>query len=266
MRMYELLHERQSNASTFMRAGLRALDAVKALEQLRDFIGWDAHSAVLDGQLSRAIEPGQANGDATLEGVLERVRKKVQDDLCPHLAIYVQRFGKAWAVKRQREARTLHRGAEGIGEVNGKSRKVGRLVVRLHAAPFNACEVQQRVDQFQEPQGVALCGVDALTLSFGERVLALSQRVFQGPEHQGQRGTEFMTDIGEELGFGSVDFRQRFRAPALFLISARVRHRGGHRGYRKIVEGAVEIVERKPGADPSNHDSDRGRATWRGDR
>ena len=41
-----------------------------------------------------------------------------------------------------------------------------------------------------------------------------------------------MTDIGEELCFGSVDFGQRFRAPALFLISARVRHRGGHRGYR----------------------------------
>ena len=89
MRVHELLHERQSNAGTFMRAGLRALDAVKAPEQLRDFIGWDAHSAVLDSQLSSAIEAGQANGDATLEGVLERVRKKVQDDLCPHLAIYV---------------------------------------------------------------------------------------------------------------------------------------------------------------------------------
>src|SRR2546421_3450606 len=161
MRVHELLHERQSNAGTFMRAGLRALDAVKAPEQLRDFIAWDAHSAVLDSQLSRAIEPGQANGDATLEGVLERVREKVQDDLRPHLAIYVQRFGKAWALERQREARTLHRGAEGIGEVNGKSREVGRLVVRLHGAPFNASEVQQRVDQFQEPQAVALCGVDA---------------------------------------------------------------------------------------------------------
>ena len=57
--------------------------------------------------------------------------------------------------------------------------------MRLHAAPFNACEVQQRVDQFQEPQAVALCGVDALTLSLWERVLALSQRVLQGPEHQG---------------------------------------------------------------------------------
>src|SRR5213082_483725 len=74
MRVHELLHERQSNAGTFMRAGLRALDAVKAPEQLRDFIAWDAHSAVLDSQLSRAIEPGQANGDATLEGVLERVQ------------------------------------------------------------------------------------------------------------------------------------------------------------------------------------------------
>src|SRR5437763_14147803 len=147
MRMYELLHERQSNASTFMRAGLRALDAVKALEQLRDFIGWDAHSAVLDGQLSRAIEPGQANGDATLEGVLERVRKKVQDDLCPHLAIYVQRFGKAWAVKRQREARKLQRGAEGIGADNGKNHKVGRLVVRLKAAPNYAWSVLQCIDQ-----------------------------------------------------------------------------------------------------------------------
>src|SRR5256885_8946491 len=113
MRVHELLHERQSNAGTFMRAGLRALDAVKALEQLRDFIGWDAHSAVLDSQLSRAIERGQANGDATLEGVLERVRGKVQDDLRYNLAIFACRFGKGLAVTRPREGRTLRRGAVG---------------------------------------------------------------------------------------------------------------------------------------------------------
>src|SRR5438128_5397803 len=54
MRVHELLHERQSDASPFMRAGLGAVDAVKAPEQLRDLVGGDAHSAVLNGQLSRA--------------------------------------------------------------------------------------------------------------------------------------------------------------------------------------------------------------------
>ena len=57
------------------------------------------------------------------------------------------------------------------------------------------------------------------------KLLGMLQRFLQGPQHQGQRRPEFVADIGEEGGFGAIDFGERFGAAAFLLISLGVGNR-----------------------------------------
>ena len=74
MQFYQLLHQRKSDSTAFMRAPVRAFDAVKTLEQTWHFFWWYARPSVAHGQLNRCIGPPQRDLDLTVEGKLESIR------------------------------------------------------------------------------------------------------------------------------------------------------------------------------------------------
>ena len=103
VQLHELLHEREADAGAFVRAALRAFDAVEALEQPRQLVLRHADAGVRDLE-QRRVAVARAARTATLpvERELERVREQVEDDLLPHLAIDETRLAERLAVDRER--------------------------------------------------------------------------------------------------------------------------------------------------------------------
>ena len=50
----------------------------------------------------------------------------------------------------------------------------------------------------------------------------LGQKVFERAQHQRERRSKLMADVGEERRLGAVDFGQGLGAAALLFVSARV--------------------------------------------
>src|SRR3984957_17584208 len=105
MQVHQLLHERQSNTRSLVRSRQRTLHAMEAIKQSRQLFGCNAYTTVLYGQLRGAVDPPEAHGNATLEGVFERIRQQVENDFFPHLPIDIDRLAQRWAGDGQRQAR-----------------------------------------------------------------------------------------------------------------------------------------------------------------
>ena len=106
------------------------------------------------------------------------------------------------------------------------ARSVGSKLA-CDAAGFDARKIEQRIDQPQQPQSVAMGDRHLARAARRQAARRSLQRVLERPQHQGQRRAEFVADIGEERGLGAIDFGQRFGAAALLLIGLGVGDRRG---------------------------------------
>src|SRR5215470_6592581 len=61
----------------------------------------------------------------------------------------------------------------------------------------------------------------------------LGKGFFERPQHQRERGTKFVADVGKESCLGAVDLRQRFSAPLLILVGL------------GVADGVVELTSDK---------------------
>ena len=98
----QLLHQRKANTRAFVGSPFRPLHPVKALEQPRQLIGWNAGAGIGDSKLEPAVLLCQRYRDRAFERELKGVRKKIKDDLLPHLAIDINRLRERKAVYDQR--------------------------------------------------------------------------------------------------------------------------------------------------------------------
>ena len=105
------------------------------------------------------------------------------------------------------------------------ARSIGSKVA-VHAAGFDAREVEQRVDQLEQAQRVALRERRAARVR-RRAGPASAERILQRAEHQRQRRAELVADVREERGLGAVDFRQRRGAAPLVFVGASIGDRGG---------------------------------------
>ena len=91
-------HQREADTRAFVGSPFRTLHPVKTLEQPRQLIGWNAGAGIGDGKLEPAVLLCQRYRDRAFERELKGVRKKIKDDLLPHInrlrerkAVYDQR-------------------------------------------------------------------------------------------------------------------------------------------------------------------------------
>ena len=139
---------------------------VEALEQRGRSASANADAGVADRSSTRSPRSAQRHADLALEGELEGVGEQVEDDLLPHVAVDVDRLRRG-PQSTTSQARLLEGGAEHAGQLGGERREVGRLVARLDAAGLDAREVEQRVDELEQPQAVAVRDVKRLATSAG---------------------------------------------------------------------------------------------------
>jgi hypothetical protein len=88
----QLLDERQSDAGPFMRAPAGALDAMKPLEDTRQFRFRDARARIADAHHGKAVLLGHIDTDMAFQSKFESVRDEIEDDLLPHLVIDIDRL------------------------------------------------------------------------------------------------------------------------------------------------------------------------------
>ena len=147
------------NLHEFGRGRLRRGGSVRRASATR---GRDADAGVAHGELDMRCRLCAADRDLALEGELEGVRDQIEDDLLPHVAIDIGRLGERRAVDVEPQSGRLDGRAKDAGKLRRESGKVGRLVGRPDAAGFDARKIEQRIDELEQPQTVALRRIDVL--------------------------------------------------------------------------------------------------------
>ena len=182
VQLHQFLHQRQADAAALVGAAARAFDAVETLEQTAA-----APSPGMPVPVSRTVSfdaspsVAQRHVDLTLEGELEGVGEQVEDDLLPHVAVDIDRLGQRRAVDDEPQPGPLDGRAEDARQFGGQGRQIGRLVSRLDAAGLDAREIQQRVDQLQQAQPVAVGDLQPLALRRRQLVVLRPERLRAAP-------------------------------------------------------------------------------------
>ena len=84
----------------------------------------------------------------------------------------------------------------------GLSLDVHGLERGFDAAGLDAREIEQRVDEPEQPEAVPMR--DRQRLALRGRHQRRLERVFERPQHERQRRAEFVADVAEEGGLGAV--------------------------------------------------------------
>ena len=189
---------------------------------------------------TRSFVRTQRHRDRALERELEGVREQIEDDLLPHVAIDVDRLALRRAVDDERQPCSFDGGAKRARELRGQGGEVDWLVGGLHAPGFDPREIEERVDELQQTQGIA---VEEL---HGRRI---DRRPDRGAEHvldrredQRQGRTEFVTDVAEERRLRAVDRGERLGSPLLRFVGCRVADGLRDAGRQEVVETIVRCA------------------------
>ncbi|GJE41573.1 hypothetical protein AEGHOMDF_0739 [Methylobacterium soli] len=255
--MRQLLHQREADARALEAAPLRTRHPVEALEQARQLRLGNAGSGVAHRQAGLPVRRFQRHPDPAREGELEGIRDQVEDDLLPHLAVDEDRLGEGRAGHVEAEARPLRGRAEARGELGRIGAELRRLEHGLGPPGLDPREVEERVDELQEAQAVAMRDLDEAPVRRHHLRLGLADDLLQGPEHQGQGRPELVADIGEEQGLLAVDLRQRLDPAALLLVGVRVGEPRGDLPGEEIEEAPVALVEGAVGVEPGQDEPGR---------
>src|ERR1700677_4639482 len=134
---------------------------METFKQARQFVAWNADTGIPDGQLDMTLRGRRLDLDRyfTLESKLEGVGQQVQNDLLPHLLIDMDRLRQCGAVDPQGQFGLLRRGCKIGRQLGGERGEVSRLEMCFDAPGLNAREVEQRVDQLEQAQAVAVRGL-----------------------------------------------------------------------------------------------------------
>ena len=142
------------------------------------------------------------------------------------------------------------------GDLRGQRADIGAHQAGGGAARFDTGELQQRVDQAQQPPRVT----PGSTQPIRENRLRthVGERIFQRSEQQRQRSAEFVADIGQKRCLGAVQFGQRIGPLPLLLVRDHCGQRRGQLVGEQLTKAAVLIIQRAARID-SHHQRPRDR-------
>ena len=103
---------------------------------------------------SLLTRPRHAN--TTAMGKFVGIGDKVQDDCLPHRWIDIDKLGQRRAVDGEGKVRFGESRLEMACQPRGQGSQIGGLKRGLRASSLDAGEVEERVDEFQQPQSVSL--------------------------------------------------------------------------------------------------------------
>jgi hypothetical protein len=248
----ELLDQGETYPGALVAPRAGALDPVESLEEPRQLARRDPRPGVAHLELDVLLVQPYPNRDRAGEGELDRVREEIEDNLLPHVAVDVDGLRQRGAIDDERQASSLDRGAKAARELRRQHREIERLVDRLDAAGLDSRELEQRVDELEQAQRVAVEEVDRLGRdgSPGRR----RPQILDRREHEGQRRAELVAHVAEEGGLGAIELGKRLGAPALGLVGARVADGGRDLVRDQAEKPPIPVVEAAARAHPGDEE------------
>src|SRR5262249_58004365 len=89
-------HQGETDTTAFDAAATRTLHPTKALEQMRQLLGWDAGAGIADHHLGKAAvgRPPDGDGDFAREREFQGVGEQIEDHLLQPVAVDVDRLAE----------------------------------------------------------------------------------------------------------------------------------------------------------------------------
>ncbi len=94
------------------------------------------------------------------------------------------------------------------GQALHEIRNLQRLAFDFHPAGFEADEVEQIIDEFEQPHAVGVHGEQQIMHAGIDLAGEALEQHFQRRKQQRERGAQFMADVGEEPALQAVQFHQ----------------------------------------------------------
>ena len=120
------------------------------------------------------------------------------------------------------EARLFNGRSKPTRELRRERREVRRFEVGVDAARLDAREIQQRIHEPQQAQGIAMRDLLPFPMHRRQRRPYVSQTIFERSDEQGQRCAEFVADVAEKRRLRPIELRQRLGPLSLLLVRPRV--------------------------------------------
>src|SRR5437016_12355449 len=143
-------------------------------------------------------------------GEFERIELEVQNDFLEFVAIRLHDADRRIDDGFQLDSFVICHLTGGAGQTLDEFSHIQRLAFDLHNARLESNEIEQVINQLEQPHAIGLHGdeqIPALAIKGG--FVAIEQRL-QRRQQQGKRRAQLMADIGEEPAFYLVQFGQLF--------------------------------------------------------
>ena len=228
-RLDELLHQRQADAGALPRPPLvGAAQLPEAVEDEVEVVLGDADAGVADRDLVAGVAPRSRSAMRPARRELQRVREQVEHDALEHVDVDEGLAAEVVELDLEVEAEPLDGGSEVGGDAAHDVGHVGPHPVRLDRTGLDPGEVEDAVDEADEPVGVATDQLEALPRLLAE--IRLGEGVLHRPGDEGERGAQLVADVGEEVGLGRVELGQHLGPVPLVLEAAQPAQRHGDVG------------------------------------
>src|ERR1700761_3782507 len=198
MQLHKLLYQSKADAGAFEGSALLAFDAMKPFEKARQLIFRYADAAVLNPQPQVLATGFQGDPYRAFKCELKSVGKQVQDNLLPHVSIDKCHNRRRRHLNDQIQPCTLDNGTKAGSKVCGRARDVGLGKLSAHASGFDSREIEQRIDEFEQANAVAVSKLDARAMAIRQRFRRIVEGFLNRRNHKCERSAELMTHIGEE--------------------------------------------------------------------
>ena len=196
MRVHNGFADGQAESGAAAGASAGFVSPVKALEDLRQILGGDAHAGVGDGEDGSTIFRAGAEADFAVGLiVVDRVSEQVGEDLCQVVGV-AEGFGERQVTVDLKAALAGER-TDAFDTGAGGFRQVEALAPAVFLAGFEAREFEQRFGEPSHLLSGVQAGFDGLAV-FGGAAFARQGGLRFGDDHR-QRRAELVGSVRGEL-------------------------------------------------------------------
>ena len=141
------------------------------------------------------------------------------------------------------DARLFNGRSKPTREFRGERREVRRFESGVDAARLDTREIQKRIHEPQQAQGIAMRDLLPFSMHRRQGCPDVSQTICERSDQQGQRCAEFVADITEKCRLRTIELRQRLGPLSLLLVRPCVGDRRATLICHQINERTVLIIE-----------------------
>ncbi len=143
--------------------------------------GRDAGPGVAHGQAGAISASFKSHFDFALEGELEGIGKKIQDDLLPHIVVHADRLAQVIDLDLEAQTGLFDGGSKDARQVRRQARQIREAVGGIDPAGLDAREVEQGVHQLQKPPRISVDAFLPLSLARRQRLSVSASESSSGP-------------------------------------------------------------------------------------